>query len=46
MNYDDLPGYLGPNTPDEDKLKKFDANNDGLYSLAELAAAFGYSMGR
>ena len=35
----------GHDTPSEDKLKKFDANNDNVYSLEELAAAFGFSMG-
>ena len=45
VRYGDLPGYLGPETPSEELLQKFDANHDNLYSLKELAAAFGYNFG-
>ncbi|KAJ8305293.1 hypothetical protein KUTeg_015838 [Tegillarca granosa] len=37
----DLPDYLGPNTPDPEELKKYDVNGDNLYSIEEFEAALG-----
>ena len=45
--YDILPGYLGDsNTPPQEELEKFDTNGDHMYSLRELANAFGFNFGR
>ena len=44
--YDSLPGYLGEsNMPPEEVLEKFDTNGDGMYSLRDLANAFGFNFG-
>lgn len=43
--YDSLPGYLGEsNMPSEEELEKFDTNGDGMYSLRDLANAFGFNF--
>ncbi|XP_053394867.1 EF-hand calcium-binding domain-containing protein 14-like isoform X2 [Mercenaria mercenaria] len=44
VNYDVLDGFLGPQTPKEEDLKPYDEDNNGLYSLAEFAKAFGISL--
>lgn len=44
VRYGDLPGYLGPEMPPVEQLQKFDANHDNVYSLQELAAAFGFNF--
>ena len=45
--YGILPGYLGEsNMPSEEVLEEYDTNGDGLYSLRELANAFGFNFGR
>ncbi|KAL4235839.1 metal ion binding [Mactra antiquata] len=44
VDYRDLQGFLGPNTPDEDILKSYDTNHNGLYSLDEFAEALGFDI--
>ncbi|XP_072018986.1 EF-hand calcium-binding domain-containing protein 14-like isoform X2 [Amphiura filiformis] len=39
--YKDLPDFMGPYTPPEEALMKFDANKDGRYDLQELLDASG-----
>lgn len=44
VDYRTLPDYLGPQVPNEEDLKSFDEDHNGLYSLKEFAKAFGFPI--
>lgn len=46
VNLADLNGFLGPETPQEEDLKEFDEDKNGLYSLKEFSKAFGIPLGK
>ena len=42
MNYENLPEFMGPQTPSKELLLTYDANKDGRWTLEEMQKAFGF----